>query len=104
MVRLMSCERKKYHIDEEGEARGVTLCVGWRVHFISALESASPWYIMHDTCVDSRANKQQNIWEFLAACHAAEISSVFGVAIISSERLRRGKKIIECSYSPQCTL
>lgn len=67
MVRLMSCEWKKYHIDEEKEARGVILCVGRRVPCIS---NAYSWYIMHDTCgqrylISRRANKPQNMWEFL---------------------------------------
>lgn len=37
---------KKYHIDEMWEPRGVILCVGCRVPFIS---NAFSWHLMHDT-------------------------------------------------------
>lgn len=37
---------KKYHIDEMREPRGVILCVGCRVPFIS---NAFSWHLMHDT-------------------------------------------------------
>lgn len=47
----MSCEGKKYHIDEVRGGRGVTLCVGQRVHNYCAC--ASHYYIIHDTCVDT---------------------------------------------------
>lgn len=54
-------------------ARGVTLCVGLRVHFISF---ASSWYILHDTCLKTWLSRQQitKHVSVLSACHAAEIS------------------------------
>lgn len=83
---------KNYHIDDVREPRGVILCVGRRVPFIS---NAYSWYLMHDTCGQRYltvccVNKPQKK-SVLTARIAAKLSLRL-VGIFSDERFKRKEK------------